>query len=60
MLFVLFIISITAITIDFDTLDDQGVYYHQVTVRDRDTTQQKRVHIDQLHHVLLDNYAYFL
>ena len=31
------------ITIDFDSLDDQAV-----TVRDRDTMEQKRINIDEL------------
>ena len=35
------------VTIDFDTLEDQTV-----TVRDRDTLEQKRVHIDELTAVL--------
>ena len=34
---------VLAVTIDFDTLDD-----HSVTVRDRDTMQQKRIKIDEL------------
>ena len=32
-----------AVTVDFDTLDDQAV-----TVRDRDTMEQDRVSIDQV------------
>ena len=35
------------ITVDFDSLEDG-----QVTIRERDTTQQERVSIDQLEHVL--------
>ena len=34
---------VLAVTIDFDTLDD-----HSVTVRDRDTMEQKRIKIDEL------------
>ena len=34
---------VLAVTIDFDTLDD-----HSVTVRDRDTMQQKRIKIEEL------------
>jgi glycyl-tRNA synthetase len=34
------------VTIDFDTLE--GEHKDTVTVRDRDTTEQKRVHVDQL------------
>ena len=33
----------TCITVDFDTLEDNAV-----TVRDRDTTKQQRISIDQI------------
>ena len=38
---------VACITIDFDTLNDDSV-----TIRDRDTTKQSRVKIDELHDVL--------
>ena len=38
------------ITVDFDTLKDQ-----QVTIRERDTMKQERVHIDNLVKILLVN-----
>ena len=40
------------ITFDFDSIDDK-----QVTVRDRDTLEQKRVAIDQLSAYLSDTLA---
>ena len=41
------------ITVDFDSLEDG-----QVTIRERDTTQQERVSIDQLEHVLSEKLGF--
>ena len=46
------------ITVDFDTTDPLSDNFKKVTVRDRDTTQQEHVSIDQLTHYLLDKYNY--
>lgn len=48
------------ITIDFDTLETESEHYQTVTVRDRDSTLQKRIRVDALKEYLLDQYAYFL
>ena len=41
------------ITVDFDSLEDG-----QVTIRERDTTQQERLSIDQLEHVLSEKLGF--
>lgn len=40
------------ITIDFDTLGENPELLNTVTVRDRDTGEQKRVHVDELYPLL--------
>jgi glycyl-tRNA synthetase len=41
------------ITVDFDSLEDG-----QVTIRERDTTKQERVSIDQIEHVLSEKLGF--
>ena len=47
------------ITVDFDTIkakDSNPDWHHTVTIRDRDTLEQNRVHINQLVHSLRNEY----
>lgn len=46
------------ITVDFDSLDSESPDVNTVTLRDRDTTSQKRVSIDSIKQYLLDHYDY--
>ena len=36
------------VTVDFDTMDETSANYNTVTIRDRDTMEQKRIKISEL------------
>lgn len=43
------------VTIDYDTMDDTSPHYNTVTVRDRDTMEQRRISIEELKFFLYEN-----
>ncbi len=43
------------VTIDYDTMDEVSANYNSVTVRDRDTMEQRRISIEELKYFLYEN-----